>query len=409
MQKRKILMIVCDGLGDRPVKELGGRTPLQYANKENFDWFASKGICGSMDPIAPGVRPGSDTTHLALFGYNPYEVYTGRGPFEAAGVGIQLRKGDVAFRCNFASVDEQLRVIDRRAGRIKVGTEELASSLNGMEIGGIKIIFKEGTEHRGALVLRGKGLSPKVCDVDPHESEARILQAKPLSPEAKKTAQVVNEFVKRAHKILRNHPVNKERVGRGELPANIVTPRGGGIYPNLLSMKEKYGMSCAGIAGVALIKGICRVVGMDVLEVKGATGGLDTDMVAKAVAALEALEKYDFVFLSVKAGDICSHDRKAKEKVRVVERLDEMLGHVRSGLSEDIILALTADHSTPISVGDHTGDPVPVTVFGEDVRTDSVKHFDEISVSSGGFGRIRGMELMPILLDLANRAEKFGA
>lgn len=173
MDRRKILLIIFDGLGDRPVTELGHKTPLEAAPKPNLDWFAANGMNGLLDPIGPGVRPGSDTSHLALFGYDPHDVYTGRGPFEAAGVGLKLQKGDVAFRCNFASVDADLVLTDRRAGRIKEGTAELAASLNGMKLGRHRVLFKEGTEHRAVLVLRGKGLSAQVTDTDPHKRRAR--------------------------------------------------------------------------------------------------------------------------------------------------------------------------------------------------------------------------------------------
>src|SRR5438094_6137860 len=168
MDARKILLVIFDGLGDRPLAELGHKTPLEATPKPNLDWFASNGVNGLVDPIAPGVAAGSDTSHLALFGYDPKEVYTGRGPFEAAGVGIEMEPGDIAFRGNFASVDEDLRLTDRRAGRIREGTEELAKALDGLKVGRIKTIVRDGTKHRLAVMLRGRGLWPKVSDADPH-------------------------------------------------------------------------------------------------------------------------------------------------------------------------------------------------------------------------------------------------
>ena len=409
MDRRKILLLIFDGLGDRPVAELGHKTPLEAAPKPALDWFAANGINGLLDPIAPGVRPGSDTSHLALFGYDPYEVYTGRGPFEAAGVGITLEPGDIAFRCNFVTVDEDMKVLDRRAGRIREGTEDLAKALDGIKIGRVKVIFRAGTEHRGALVLRGKGLSPQVSDTDPHEHGVPVPEAKPLVPKAKGTAKALNAFTRAAHKALKDHPVNQERVAKGEMPANLVLARGPGQFPDLAPLPEKYGLKAAGIAGVALIKGMCRAVGMDVLEVPGATGGLDTDMVAKAEAALDALGTYDLVVVNVKAADLCGHDGKASEKIRVIERIDQMMAVLKAKLGPEIVLAMTADHSTPVALADHSGDPVPVTVFGEGVRVDDVSSFDERSVAKGGLGRIRGRDLMPILMSLANRAEKYGA
>ena len=408
MDQRKILLVIFDGLGDRPLTELGHKTPLEATPKPNLDWFAANGVNGLLDPIAPGVPAGSDTSHLALFGYDPHEVYTGRGPFEAAGVGIDLESGDIAFRGNFASVDEKMRLTDRRAGRIREGTNELAKALDGLKIGRIKVMFRAGTDHRAALVLRGRGLSPRVSDTDPHELGVEVLECKPLESAAKATAKVVNTFTKQAHKILKDHAVNRARTSRGEPPANVVLLRGAGVFPDLTPIPDKLHMKAAGIAGVTLIRGMFRMVGIDVLEVEGATGGLDTDMIAKADAALTALETYDLVILHIKAPDLCGHDGKASEKIHVIERMDQMMGHLKAKLSADVIVAMTADHSTPVAVKDHSGDPVPLTVFGEGVRVDGVLSFDERSVAHGSLGRLRGRELMDVLLDVANRSPKFG-
>jgi len=409
MDKRRILLIIFDGLGDRPVTELGHKTPLEAARKPNLDWFAANGVNGLLDPIAPGVPPGSDTSHLALFGYDPLKVYTGRGPFEAAGVGIDLQAGDIAFRCNFVTVDEEMRIVDRRAGRIREGTAELAASLDGMKLGRVRALFRAGTEHRGALVLRGKGLSPDVTDTDPHEHGVAVPDAKALGPKAKATAKALNAFTKESYRRLRDHPVNLARVARGELPANIVLCRGAGIFPDIAPITVRHGVRAAGIAGVALVRGMCRSVGMDVLDVPGATGGLETDVVAKAEAALRALEAYDLVVVNVKAADLCGHDGKASEKIHAIERMDVMMGHLKSKLPQDVVLAITSDHSTPVALKDHSGDPVPLTIFGEGTRVDDVVSYDERSMARGGLGRIRGQDVMPLLLDLAGRSAKFGA
>ena len=410
MDRRKILLLIFDGLGDRPIAELGRQTPLQAARKEHVDWFAANGVNGLLDPISPGVRPGSDTSHLALFGYDPLSVYTGRGPFEAAGVGISVKRGDIAFRCNFATVDAGMRVTDRRAGRIREGTADLAKAIDGLELeGGVHVLFRAGTEHRAALVLRGPGLSPHVSDTDPHDEGAKVLSARATAPDGEATARTVNEFMEASHKILKAHPVNVARDKAGQRPANVVLLRGAGVVPHLEPVKERLGMRAAGIAGVALIKGMFRAAGMDVLEVTGATGGLDTDVVAKARAAVAALKEYDLVVVNVKAPDVCGHDGLATEKVRSVERIDAMMAVLKTELGADIVLAATADHSTPVALKDHSGDPVPVMIFGEGVRVDDVTRFDEISATRGGLGRILGRDLMPILLNVSNRAAKFGA
>ena len=409
MDSRKILLMIFDGLGDRPLNELGHKTPLEATPKPNLDWFASNGVNGLVDPIAPGVVAGSDTSHLALFGYDPKEVYTGRGPFEAAGVGIELEPGDIAFRGNFASADEDLRLTDRRAGRIREGTEDLAKALDGLKLGRIKTIVRAGTDHRVAVVLRGRGLSPEVTDTDPHEAGETILESEARKPEAKATAKAVNAFTKQAYKVLKDHPVNRARVAKGEPPANTVVLRGAGVYPDLVPITERLHLKAVGIAGVALIRGMFRTVGMDVLEVPGATGGLDTNMTAKADAALGALRKYDLVVLHVKAPDLCGHDGNASEKIRVIERLDAMMGGIKARLPGEIVIAITADHSTPVALKEHSGDPVPLTIFGEGVRVDDVLNFDERSMAHGALGRICGQDVMNLLLNASNRAEKYGA
>src|SRR5207247_1320250 len=247
MDARRILFVIFDGLGDRPLTELGHKTPLEAARKPNLDWFATNGVNGLVDPIAPGIPAGSETSHLAM--------------------------------------------------------------------------FRAGTEHRAALVLRGRGLSPKVTDTDPHAIGEEIREAEALEPAAKATAKAANAFTKQAHKILKDHPVNRARSAKGEPPANAVVLRGAGVYPDLSPIPERLHVKAAGIAGVALIRGMFRAFGIDVLDVKGATGGLDTDMIAKADAALSALDSHDLVILHVKAPDLGGHDGQASEKVPVIERL----------------------------------------------------------------------------------------
>jgi len=409
MRTRKILLVVLDGAGDRTVKALDNRTPLQASRHPNLDRIASEGTCGIMDTIAPGVRPGSDTAHLSLLGYDPFEYYTGRGPFEAAGVGILGKKGDVAFRCNFASVDDDMNVVDRRAGRIKEpDTTELVSGLQGMVIDGVDITVKEATEHRAVLMLSGEGLSSSVTDVDPHELGA-IHQCRPREEGAELTAKIVNEFVRRSHEIMDDHPVNLRRKEEGKPVANILLPRGPGVFPDIESFDARYGMSSVCISGVSLIRGIGGVLGMKVVEDPSFTGGLDSDIDLKAKMALRMLEDHDFVLMNVKMTDIASHDCDYRSKVEVIERVDSTMGLLIDGLGTDTVLAVTADHCTPVAVGDHSGDPVPLMIHSPDIVRDAIETYDEASCAQGGLGRIRGLDLMPILLDCANRSEKFGA
>jgi len=407
MIQRKGILIVLDGVGDRANRELGNKTPLQYAHTPNLDSLAKRSLVGLMDPIAPGIRAGSDTSHLNLLGYDPYKVYTGRGPFEAAGLDMDLKPGDIAFRCNFSTVNEKLEVIDRRAGRIKKGTQELVKALDGMEIEDVKIFVKEGVEHRAALVLRGPGLSPYVSDVDPHAKGVRIHDAKALKPEAEKTARILNEFVHRSYEILKEHPVNKERESQGLLPANILLPRGAGMAPHMEDFEKKHGIKGACVVGTPLIRGICRMAGMDTIDFPGATGSYNTDMRGKFEHAVKALETHDFVLVNIKAPDIAGHDMLPLKKVEVIERIDDAVGHLMEILPENVVVVITADHSTPCTMGDHSGDPVPILIYSDDARREGTE-FNEIACAKGSL-RIRGEDLMNVILNITNRAEKFGA
>ncbi len=411
LEKKKGLLIIVDGMGDRPVKELGGKTPLEHGNFPGFNEVAKRGINGLMDSVAPGVAIGSDTSHISILGYDAFKVYRGRGYLEALGDGLPIKESDIGFRVNFGTVRNGM-VIDRRAGRIQEGQSPLASAINeGVKLsGGVKAIFKESTGHRGALILRGKGLSEKVTDSDPHAANERIREVEPLASEAKLTARVLNEFIKQSAQILRKHEVNMEREKRGELPANYLLIRGPGTKPEVESFKHKFGLNAACIATTALVRGVAASLDLELLKVKGMTGEYNTDEMAKARATVKALEKYDFVFTHFKPTDAASHDGNAKLKLEMLAKADRMVGYILENIElEKVVIALTADHTTPVSVKEHTGDPVPVAIAGEAVRVDDVVSFNERSCAKGALGRIRGNDLMNILVNYMNRAEKFGA
>ncbi|MBC7188866.1 2,3-bisphosphoglycerate-independent phosphoglycerate mutase [Candidatus Aerophobetes bacterium] len=411
MLEKKAIFLVVDGLGDRAVKE--GKTPLQIAHKPLLDFLAKEGCTGLMSTLGPGIIPGSDTAHLALFGYEPQVYYKGRGPFEALGVGFELKEGDVAFRCNFATVDEKFRIIDRRAGRLKNEGALLAPSLQNLKIEGVEVKFIPSTEHRGVLVLRGDGISPAVSDTDPHSAEKLPpLESKPLeeTPEAKKTALVINRFTKKSWEILHNHPLNREREKQGMLPANILLVRGAGIYQKVPSLKERYGISSCCIAGSALYRGVARYAGMEILEVKGATGRVDTDVEAKAKAAMQALTKYDFVFVHIKGADNASHDGNLEKKILMIEKVNRFAEIIYEQMDrKNTVFIITADHSTPVSVKRHSADPVPVLIFSDTIRKDRVESFDEISVCCGGLGHITGIGFHKAVMDMMGCGHMVGS
>ncbi|MBZ2165524.1 2,3-bisphosphoglycerate-independent phosphoglycerate mutase [Methanobacterium spitsbergense] len=407
----KGIIMIIDGMGDRPIKELGYKTPLEVALTPNMDKMAENGICGIMDPIRPGIRAGSDTSHISILGYNPYEVYTGRGPFEAAGVGVDVLPGDIAFRCNFSTVDDKGIITDRRAGRIRVGTQEIAQTVNGMELEeDVQVIFKESTGHRAVLVLRGKGLSDQVSDADPkHEGKnPKKVVALDDTEEAKKTADILNKVVEKSYELLKDHPINIKRIESGENAANIIIPRGAGAVPKVEPFGEKYGLNPVCIAETGLIKGIASIAGMQLIDIPGATGGIDTNLENIKNGIIETASKdYDFMLINVDGADEAGHDGEMEEKVKFLEKVDVVIGELMK--IEEVYFILTADHSTPISIMDHTGDPVPIVITGPEVRVDDVTKFNERSTSKGGLCRIRGNNIMDILMDLMNRSTKFGA
>lgn len=402
-------------MADRPIRELNWKTPLEAAHKPSLNQIAKTGICGIMDLIAPGIPPGSDTATLALLGYDATKVYSGRGALEAIGSGVQVLPSDVAFRCNFATVNERLIVLDRRAGRIaNEDAAKLSASLQSVKLkkSNAKFLFRNTIQHRAALVMRGSKLSAEVSDSDPEKVGRKVLQTKPLSssPEAKFTAQILNELLFDFYKVLKEHPVNKERVKHKLPPANIILCRGAGTVPKIKPFSESYGIKAACIAATSLIKGVCKVAGMKFVNVEGATGTPKTDFLAKAKSAVRALKTYDFILLHVKATDVASHDGNVKQKVELIEKIDKMIGYILDGIDHNTTyLAVTADHTTSLLTGNHEGDPVPVVITGPYVRRDDVTEFDERSCARGGLNRIRGMDFMPILMNLLEKTKKFGA
>jgi 2,3-bisphosphoglycerate-independent phosphoglycerate mutase len=406
------LLLIGDGLGDRAVPELGGKTPLEAANTPTLDRLAAEGESGLMDPIAVGVRGGSDTGHLAILGYDPYKYYPGRGPFEALGIGMDVQRGDLAFRCNFSTVDENLTVLDRRAGRITEGTAELAKALDGLQIEDVTCFFRESIAHRAALVLRGPGLGDKVTDVDPHETGVQVWTARAEDPNdeaSAKTARILNAFVRKSYEILDAQPVNQQRRAQGLPPANIALPRGIGVSPDLPPFNERWGVKSACIVEVGLVKGLGKYLGMDVIDVEGSTAGLDTDTEAIGTAVIEALKDHNFILCNVKGPDIAGHDRNAQGKVQIIEKIDRMVQQILDATGGQLIIMVSGDHSTPVTYGDHTGEPCPILFWGPTVRKDLVTTFGETAATQGGVGRIKGMDVVPILTSYMGVQEKFGA
>jgi len=410
----KGILIIADGLGGRPSDTPEGRTCLEAAKTPNLDELARRGALGLLDPIAPGVRPGSDTAHLSIFGYDPFKEYPGRGVFEAVGVGLKAREGDICFRTNFATVDEGLVVKDRRAGRISEGQEELERALQKLKPKSapeVEVLFKASTEHRGALILRGPDLSAAITEADPHAAGKKVLEVRPTedTPEAERTARIVNELIRQSYEILKDLPINRERERAGKPPANILLLRGASNVPQFKPLSELYGISGTVIAAGALYIGIGVLVGLELKRAEGATGKLDSNLLSKIKLALQELKGgKDFVFVHMKGADSAGHDQNAEAKIAFIERIDEAVGHLYENLDwDETHLAFTADHCTPIVFGDHTADPVPLVLAGPNVLADRVSSFSERSAMEGGLGRLAG-GVVPLLAGCNDWLEKFG-
>jgi len=411
MTAHKILFLVIDGLSDRPCPELGNRTPLEAAHHPTLNRLAAGGVCGIMDTIATGIRPGSDTAHLALLGYDPHTYYTGRGPLECEGSGIHMEPGMIGFRCNYATVSADGLVTDRRAGRIH-DTAALSQAIqDGVDLSrfGVEFVFRSGAGHRAALALKGEGLGHCVSSNDPKKDHVAPLTIIPVGALEKdmKTAEVCNEFVRQAKRILFEHPVNQERLAQGQSPANIVLMRGAGEMGRFEPFSKKYGLSGSVIAAASLITGIGSAVGLARVPVEGITGSQDSNIKGKITAAVSELKTKDFVLVNIKGADESGHDGLALQKKTFIEKVDAVLAPLLD--QKDCIIVICADHSTPCCIRDHSADPVPVLIHGEGVRVDDITEFGERTCARGGLTRITGAGLMPTAIDLINVAHKYGA
>ncbi len=396
---KKIVFIIIDGVGDKPIAKLNNLTPLESAYTPNMNKLAKNGITGIMHVLEKGRAPHSDEGHLTLFGYDLKKYYHGRGPLEALGIGLNLKHGDVALRANLGTVEKNLIVKDRRAGRIET-TEPFLKLVNGIKIENVKFILKAGTSHRAVVVMRGNGLSDKISGSDPRQEGKKVLKIRSLdnSKEAKFTSKVLNKFLELSYKKYKDNILNKKRINLGKLPGNYWLVRGAGHYKKIPSFKEMYNRKACCIAGGGLYKGLGAVSGMKVLNVKGATGTPDTNIKAKFLAAKKSLRNYDFVFVHIKGTDIFGHDNDPEGKKEFIEKIDNALKIL---MKEDILIAITADHSTPCENKDHSADPVPVLIYKKNLKPDYTKKFGESYCKKGSLGIINGKDYMKKVIELA--------
>ena len=398
VDNKKYIILVGDGMGDYPLEELDGQTPLEAARTPFMDRMAAQGIIGFVQTIPSACEPGSDIANLSLMGYDPLKYHTGRAPLEAASLGIRLKNLEVAFRCNLVHLEhrssESVFMGSYSAGHIS--SEEgriLIQSLN-EALGELGRTFFPGISYRHLLIWDGG--DPTLKTLPPHDVTGQDVTAYLLDKNA--LAPVV-DLMRRSWPILEGHPVNEERRKQGKLPADSIWLWGQGRQPTMPPFLEKYGRRGGIISAVDLLRGIGACLGWEVLFVPGITGYLDTNYRGKAKKALEALKDLDLVYVHVEAPDESSHEGSLENKIKAIEDFDrEIVGRVWEGLRafEDYALMVVTDHFTPLSRMTHTREPVPMVVFrsADPPRNPRNRGFSERNDLEGEVGFPKGDELM---------------
>ena len=414
MQTPKGVVIILDGLGDRPCTGLDGATPLEAARTPNMDRLAAGGQCGQVDPFVPGMPVGTHTGTSLLMGIASRDAYQlARGPIEACGVGVPLQPGDISLRCNFATLQPEngrLKILDRRAGRINEGTDELATALSDIDLGpGIKMKIYPATGHRAVLRLTGSDLSPLISDTDPGEmtNPRYVLTSDAQNADdraASNTAYALNQLVNKAFHVLCDLPINQSRQARNSLPANGIITRGAGTLPDVRSLLNALDMKVAVVAGERTLLGLARVFDYTAITDPKFSAGPNTDLDAKVDAVNSALEGHDLVYLHIKGTDTCGHDRDSRGKMRLIEKIDTAIAPL---LDQELVIGVTADHSTDSTLGRHCGDPVPSIIHAPNGRKDKCASFGETECMRGGLGRISANAFLLTLLDGLNRLQEY--
>lgn len=390
-------------MADEPIDELGGKTPLQYADTPFMDTLARLGTTGRLKTVADGFHPGSEVANMAVLGYDLPTVYEGRGVLEAASMGVDLQPDELAMRCNLVCIEGDL-LKNHSAGHIR--TEEadlLIRSLN-RALGSDRIRFYTGVSYRHLLVVKG-GDKRLVCipphDIPLHPFRPNMVRAE--VPEAEETAALLNQLIIQSQEVLKDHPVNLRRVQEGHDAANSIWPWSPGVRPAMQTLKSMYGIQKSSvISAVDLIRGIGVYAGMKVIHVEGATGLYDTNYEGKADAALEALKTDDLVYLHVEASDEAGHEGDVRLKIQTIEDLDHrIVGPIFQALQtwkEPVAIAVLPDHPTPCSIRTHTNVPVPFLIYRPGDESDPVMTFDEFSVENGKYGLLEKDEFIRQLI-----------
>lgn len=396
----KHIIILGDGMADWPVKSLGNKTLLQYANIPCLDELASKGCNGRLSTVAPGFHPGSEVANLSVLGYDLPMVYEGRGVLEAASIGVDLQPGDMAMRCNLICLEGDL-IKNHSAGHLTTEEADVLIKYLQKELGNEQVHFYTGVQYRHLLVIKGGN---KYLDcTPPHDAPLKPwkpLLVKALKTEAKATAELINDLILRSQKLLAKHPINLKRISEGKDPANSIWPWSPGYRPKMKTFNDIFPQVKSGdvISAVDLIKGIGRYAGLNNIEVEGATGLYNTNYEGKAQAAIEALKNDDFVYLHLEASDEAGHEGDIPLKIKTIEYLDSRIvapiyNEVKTW-NEPVAIAVLPDHPTPCELRTHVAEPVPFVIYYPGIQPDNVQTYDEVAAVGGAYGLMKGDEFI---------------
>lgn len=427
---KKILYVVLDGLGDLPHPDLGQKTPLEAAATPYLDNLAKAGQTGLMYTVGRDIAPESDIAVISILGYDAEKYYTGRGPLESYAEGLEVKTGDLAYRVNFATLGEGKNIVDRRVGR-NLTTEEatqLCQEVNTkvkLTSVGADLQFKNTIGHRGVLLIRAHQgrLSAEVTNTDPayekrghfgvaKEKFDNVLQictpvrGKENLAEAINAAKLTNEFIEKSHLVLQNSPINKKRESEGKLKANLILTRDAGDrLPQLPTIKEKFGFNFGCFVEMPVERGIALLTGMEIIEIPLPSGNLKNDYSLRAEKVLDALQRFEGLYIHIKGPDEPAHDGRAQEKKESIEAIDKyffanLIPHLELQVC---LVCVTADHSTPCILKAHSADPVPVLIAGGGVSADETADFSEKNSQKGSLKVLSGPQLLPLLINLAKK------
>ena len=425
----KLIYVVIDGMGDLPIAELGDKTPLEAADTPYMDSLAKNGKTGLMYTVGKGIAPESDVAVVSILGYDPFKYNVRRGVLEAVGSLMELENGDLALRCNFATIaDDKSSIIDRRAGRdlTQQEADALAQALNEqvkLESHSASFEIKSTAVHRANLVFRRKNgnLSGEIDNTDPAykrvkgvgvadmDAEMVLKSCVPLddTEEAKISADLVNEFTQKAITVLDNHPVNKKRVEQGKLKANVILGRdAGSTIPQFPAICELYGLSFVCLADMNVERGISTLAGMSLVDIPLPSEDLVKDCQFRLKKLFEVLPDYDAFYIHIKGPDVPGHDGDCKLKAELISIIDKhFIGELLKKIDlDEYVVCITADHSTPCELEAHSDDPVPILISGNNIEADKVQQFSETESKNGELGVLpNGTKLMPKLVKLTKK------